>query len=212
MVLDLTPKKALIFRITHKNNIPWILDNGLRCANSPAQDPNFVQIGHQGLISRRGERQVPVPPHGTLSDYVPFYFTPRTPMMGSIVKGQNVPQVDRGNIVILVSSLHRLAEQEIPFVFTDRHAYLAEAEFYSDTTNVGSLDWENWRNSDFARNSENPEKFSRYQAETLVHGLVPIHALLGLACYDDDSKVHLSELIGARNLGLPIKVKKEFYV
>ena len=40
----LTPEKALIFRITDKDNIPWILGNGLHCRNSNHLDPNFVTI------------------------------------------------------------------------------------------------------------------------------------------------------------------------
>ncbi len=27
----LNPQKALIWRIVHRDNIPWILDNGLHC-------------------------------------------------------------------------------------------------------------------------------------------------------------------------------------
>lgn len=33
--VSLNPQKALIWDIVHRNNIPWILDNGLRCGNSP---------------------------------------------------------------------------------------------------------------------------------------------------------------------------------
>jgi len=28
---SLTPEKALIFRITHRDNLPWILEHGLHC-------------------------------------------------------------------------------------------------------------------------------------------------------------------------------------
>ena len=76
MANNLTAEKALIFRITHINNVQWILRNGLRCKNSDVQDPNFVRIGNLELIQRRTARNVPVPPGGTLSDYIPFYFTP----------------------------------------------------------------------------------------------------------------------------------------
>jgi hypothetical protein len=33
----LTPGKALIFRITHRDNAPWILENGFTAANPPAR-------------------------------------------------------------------------------------------------------------------------------------------------------------------------------
>lgn len=28
---NLNPEKALIFRIVHRDNLPWILDHGLHC-------------------------------------------------------------------------------------------------------------------------------------------------------------------------------------
>ncbi|GLR91429.1 DarT ssDNA thymidine ADP-ribosyltransferase family protein [Bradyrhizobium iriomotense] len=76
-----TADNALIFRITHKDNLPellWILDNGLHCRNSDKQDPNFVNIGLVELIDKRKTWAVPLSPKETLSDYVPFYFTPRS--------------------------------------------------------------------------------------------------------------------------------------
>lgn len=72
----LDAKNALIFRITHILNMPWILANGLHCSNSSTQDPNFVTIGHPDLISKRKKKIVPIPPGKTLANYVPFYFTP----------------------------------------------------------------------------------------------------------------------------------------
>jgi len=72
----LTPEKALIFRIIHRDNLPWILENGLHCANSGKSDPNFVPIGNPDLIGKRKVRQVPQAPGGTLSDYVPFFYPP----------------------------------------------------------------------------------------------------------------------------------------
>jgi hypothetical protein len=58
--------------------------NGMHCRNSAIHDPGFVAIGNADLIDKRHYRQVPFHPHGTLSDYVPFYFTPFTPMFLNI--------------------------------------------------------------------------------------------------------------------------------
>ena len=66
MAYNLNPEKALIFRITHISNVPWILRNGLHCKNSDVRDPNFVRIGNLELIQRRTGRSVLVPPGGSL--------------------------------------------------------------------------------------------------------------------------------------------------
>lgn len=49
----LNPEKALIWRIVHRDNIPWILKNGLNglhCGNSQIQSSNWVHIGSADLI------------------------------------------------------------------------------------------------------------------------------------------------------------------
>ena len=86
---ELTPELALIFRLTHVDNLPWILTNGLHCRTSEVQDPDFVEIGNRDLIERRPQRRVPFAPDRTLADYVPFYFTPCTPMLTNIRTGWN---------------------------------------------------------------------------------------------------------------------------
>ena len=84
---NLNPEKALIWRIVHRDNIPWLMENGVHCRNSDNQDPNYVNIGNTELIDKRAHRVVPIDPGGTLSDYVPFYFTPFSPMMFNIKTG-----------------------------------------------------------------------------------------------------------------------------
>ncbi len=131
MSKDLTPEKALIFRIVHRDNVPWILDNGLHCKNSKVLDRKFVEIGNHDLISKRDKHPVVPPPSGTLSDYIPFYFTPFSPMMYNVKTGWGgIRQRNNDEIVIMVSSLRTLQTNKVPFLFTDRHAYLAAARFY----------------------------------------------------------------------------------
>ena len=130
MAISLSSEKALIFRITHIANVPWILSNGLHCKSAKRTDPNFVQIGNPELISKRATRDVPVPPGGSLSNYVPFYFTPFSMMMYNIVTGYGgIRQFPNRDIVILVSSLRSLEGSGVQAVFTDRHAYLKAAQF-----------------------------------------------------------------------------------
>lgn len=68
-VNELTPDRALIFRLTHADNLSWILDHGLHCNASDVLDPNFVEIGNADLILKRPTRRVPVTPGGTLDHY-----------------------------------------------------------------------------------------------------------------------------------------------
>jgi ssDNA thymidine ADP-ribosyltransferase, DarT len=92
-----------------RDNVPWIMANGMHARNSGVVDPNFVPIGNPDLIDKRHSRRVPCAPHGTLSDYVPFYFTPFTPMLFNIKTGFNgVQRRPLDEVVIFVSSLRKL--------------------------------------------------------------------------------------------------------
>jgi ssDNA thymidine ADP-ribosyltransferase DarT-like protein len=200
----LTPEKALIFRITHVANVPWILANGLHCSNSNLSDPNYVQIGNVDIIARRTQRNVPVAPGGTLSDYIPFYFTPFSPMLLNIKTGFNgVTQRPMEEIAILVSSLREAQERGIGFVFTDRHAYLQAAEFYNDLERLDRIAWPILQARNFKRDPDDPGKFERYQAEALIYRHLPIDAILGVVCYGAQQQEHVQQ--NCDNLGLPMK-------
>jgi hypothetical protein len=180
----LNSEKALIFRITHVDNVPWILANGLHCSNSHQFDPNYVPIGNAEIITRRATRIVPIAPGGTLGDYVPFYFTPFSPMLLNIKTGKlGVTQRPMSEIAILVTSLPDLQKQGVPFVFTDRHAVLATAEFHDSLDRLDRIDWPRLQARDFKRDPDDPGKFERYQAEALVHRNLPTAAILGIICY-----------------------------
>lgn len=189
MTLNLTAEKALIFRITHIENVPWILKNGLHCKNSALQDPDFVRIGNLDLIQRRTTRDVPVSPGGKLSDYIPFYFTPFSMMRHNIRTGYGgIRKFPAAELAFLVSSLHNLAACGVPTVFSDRHAYLQTARFFTSLDDLYYIDWGILQRRDFRRDVDDPEKTDRYQAEALVHKHLPVEQLEGIVCQSENEK------------------------
>jgi hypothetical protein len=208
----LGPDAAHIFRITHVRNVPWILAHGLDCKSSNIADPAFVPIGMSELIEKRSTRAVPVPPAGSLGDYVPFYFTPWSVMLYNIKTGHNnVTRRANPEIAILVSSLHTLKRFGVDFVFTNGHAYMQETDYFTDLANLGEIDWEILRRKDFQRDPEDPGKIGRYQAEALVHRHLPVGALHGIACYDDATKSMIETQVQRQNLELPVKAIPQWY-
>ncbi len=106
---NLNPEKALIWRIVHRDNLSWILENGLYCGNGGLQAPGWVNIGNPELIDKRANHPVPLQPGGFLNDYVPFYFTPFSPMLRNIHTGWGGIQrrSQRGNFDPRVQSASR---------------------------------------------------------------------------------------------------------
>ena len=114
-----------IYHITHLRNLPNILkDGGLWCDHIVSEgNLAHVSIAHQHIKDRRAAKHVPVSAGGTLAEYVPFYFAPRSPMLYAIHRGNVIGYAEgQKPILHLVSSAEAVQKAKIPFAFTDGHA------------------------------------------------------------------------------------------
>ncbi len=203
---------TLVYRITHIANVPWILDNGLHALSTGVRDPNFVPIGNPDLIDKRQYRFVDAGPGGTLDDYVPFYFGTHSAMLYNIHTGRVVGvDATQRDLVYLFSSVERIQDARVPFVFTDRHAYVANAAFLIHLEDLNQLDWELIRGRDFRRDPNRPDKLERRAAEFLVHRHLPVTGILGMACYDEAGCARIGAEIAQRNLDLHVEVRRNWY-
>lgn len=48
---NLNPQKALIWRIIHRDNLPWVLEHGLHCGNSTVRSEHWINIGNNDATS-----------------------------------------------------------------------------------------------------------------------------------------------------------------
>src|ERR1700739_766863 len=135
----LTQQNAYIFRITAIQNLGYIIQHGIACRNCEPQDENFVEIGGPDIIGKRDNKTVPIEPGGTLSDYIPFYFAPRSPMLGSIFIKESFPQEE---IIYIVSKASVVQKANIPFAFSNGHALMDFSIFKNTTTELSIIDWE----------------------------------------------------------------------
>jgi len=133
-------------------------------------------------------------------------------MMYNIKTGHNnVTQRHNAEIAILVSSLHKIKELGLQFVFTNGHAYVEESEHFDDLADLDKIDWDLLRSRNFQRDPEDPGKLVRYQAEALVHRKVPVDALMGIACYDVTVKRQIQVEVDRRQLAIDVKTLPEWY-
>lgn len=206
------PAEKWLFRITHLRNLPHILVHGLCPSASGNQDPSFVPIGDQSLISVRKDLEVPIEPGGLFSEYVPFYLGARSPMLYQIQKGgEDVAQVAQSDIVYLVVALSCIKEKQLAYVFTDGHARTKVTRFYNSEADFDKLDWDTISARQWNNTEEDPDRRRRKQAELMVKGVVPIGCVQYLLTFDEASRAVVQKMVEEAGLAIPVHVKREFY-
>jgi hypothetical protein len=204
------PIPTRIYRITHYSNVPAILQEGIYCANHAAcQTRTYQSIGDTSLIARRNTIAVPVSKGGVLNDYVPFYLGPRSPMLFVINKRDEDAQSE---VVYLISTVQTIEQMQLPFAFTDGHAYEAISTFHDDPSHLAALDWLDIYSHQWAVDPiQYPHLRRHKQAEFLVHDHVPVNALLGIAVYNDHIRVLIEGMVKQAGLTIPVRVYRPWY-
>ena len=182
------------FRITHIDNIPHIIKYGIVKPDSPNRNPRFVAIGDPEIIRTRGQRIVK---GYNLSDFIPFYFGPRSPMLYVIQHGYNgVRRLSPEDIVYCVVRLDNLLTSDISCVFTDGHALNILSEFYQKNDlvrvdeivrydDVYSSRWDSSIDIDLKR---------RKEAELLVKDDLPEEYIKGFVVYNENARNRLIDV------------------
>ena len=174
-----------IYHITHVNNLQRIFaEGGLRC-DRDAQKLKSVNIGHRHIKERRMNRRVPVGPGGTVGDYVPFYFAPRSPMLyaiqGGMVEGYAEGQKP---VIYLRSTIEAVTEAGLRWVFTEGHADMLFTDFFDDLKDLDKVDWALMQARYWHDTNDDPDRKRRRQAEFLVHEFFPWELVSYIGVYD----------------------------
>lgn len=203
-----------LYRMTHIENIPHILQYGIVHHSSPNRNPNYISIGDQSLINFRSTKSVPVGNNSIiLGDFIPFYFGVRMPMLYVIQIGGNFVKEARkaDEIVHVAVPLKKIVESSFLFYFSDGHATDILTTFY-DKNSIDKLpsiiDWNAVTSIKWSGDGIETDIKRRKQAEFLVkHDLSP-DFIAGFVCYNDKAK---NQLISYDIDGQRIKVFPKAY-
>ncbi len=169
-------RATAIYHITHLRNLPSILQEGGLCCDNTVAERTLTptEIGYQHIKERRTSKPVLLAPGGTLADYVPLYFAPRSPMLYAIAKGL-VAGYDEGQepVLHLVTTAEYIERQNLAFVFTDGHAVMAFSTFFNNLESLDHIDWDIMKARYWMDTLEDNDRKRRRQAEFLVHDFLP---------------------------------------
>lgn len=169
-----------IYHVTHIRNLTGILSEGVVVCDRDASIRNLCEqsIAYHQIKERRMRRRVArllggrIAAGGVLADYVPFYFTNRSPMLGAIHTGK-VEHYEGGQeaVIYLVAYVEEVAQTDAVWCFTNGHAVEQMTDFYDDLDELKKVDWDavkTWRWGGRWLQSD-PDILRRKQAEFLVH-------------------------------------------
>jgi hypothetical protein len=202
-----------VYHITQFRNFASIAAGGvLRCDNDcKVNGVQFVSIAYDDLKARRTNWPVHVGPRGTLADYVPFYFAPRSPMLyaiaGGWVAGYSGGQVEVAHLVFSLRDIARAGE----FVITDGHAATPLTDQFDDLAGLERIDWSIMREKYWRDTDEDGDRKRRRQAELLVVGSVPFSAVKQIGVMTTAVAEEVREtLVGAAHQP-PVVVRRDWY-
>ena len=203
-----------IYHITHLENLSSIIrQGGLYCSGTVQQQSmNPLEIGYTDLKDKRSGWSVPRGPGGTLSDYVPFYFAPRSPMLYAIKKGQ-VAGYNAGQrpIVHLLVPIERVVEYGLPFVFTDGHAIKNPSKFFDNLDDLQQVDWKIMKDTSWHDTPEDGDRKRRRQAEFLVHRHVPWELIRGIGVHDKGIAEQVRQIVAGADYQPRVVVRRNWY-
>jgi hypothetical protein len=200
-----------IYHITHINNLLSIIEkNGLYCdAQISSMDPQSV--AYPAIKERRRNIEVPFFPGSYLSDFVPFYFTYRSPMLYAI-HTKCVPSCidySQDSIIYFVSKINNILEYSKDYFFTNGHPVEAVTNFFHDIADLDKIDWELIDSRSWANTPEDNDRKRRKQAEFLLKSFAPLALFDKIVVYDENTKREIESLFSS--LQIPIEVIGSWY-
>lgn len=202
-------ENILLYHLTHINNLQSILQQGNLWSHALVRKNaiSYKDVANQDVQTRRERTKIPIGVVGSLHEYVPFYFAPRSPMLYALCM-QQIPQND---IVYFMTNKEMIQQYCSSFVFTDAHAIRRLTNFYTQLSDLNKIDWELMKASQWADTDDDPNRKARRQAEFLVYNEVPLSACLGFAVYSNPAKRKVEEMLQDADITLPVAVRKSFY-
>lgn len=201
-----------IYRITHRDNIPYLLANGICARNHPQYSATYVNIGHSDVIAARAATNVRIPDYGLMHDYVPFYYNIKSIMLYNIITGyRGVTQRNQDAIVALVAQIATVVNSGRRFFFTDGQGNARMTSHYNNTAELEKIDWGLISSGNFRNDNSDPDKTRRYQAEFHVHNELPLAHLAGIATYNEATAEWVRQAVANQGLQILVKPKPSLY-
>jgi hypothetical protein len=203
-----------VYHLTHLDNLISILARDGLLANSAMQQQSisYKDLAYQSIQARRARIEVPCGVGGKLTDYVPFYFAPRSPMLYTIHQ-RNVPTYTEGQeaLIYLVSTVEAIHQASLSFVFTEGHGIMATTEFFDDLAQLNQVDWQVMSLKYWFDTPDDNDRKRRRQAEFLVHQFFPWRLVTEIGAINAQMKRQVEQCLQTLTHQPAVIVRRNWY-
>ena len=208
-------KNIRLYHITNISNLHSILSHGQLYSYNDLKSLSisYRNIAYNHIQEHRSQIQISCGSGGTLHDYIPFSFAPRSPMLYSIYQG-NVQEYQDGQepVIHLVTAIENIVEHNIPFVFTDGHAAMAFTQFYDNLEDIDKkVDLELMKVRYWRDTEQYPDRKRRRQAEFLIYKSCSWHVIRGIGVINSSMKQQVEEVLEQYLVQTPVQVFTDWY-
>jgi hypothetical protein len=173
-----------------------------------AQHMASMNIGYSHIKERRIRHPVTAAAGGTLGNYVPFNFCPRSVMLYVVSQGHEDYREGQQPIVHLLSSIETIRATGRSWFFTDRHADLGYANQFDILDKLDEVDWSVMPLQQWGGDQEVKEK---RQAEFLVHEWCPWSAIEVIGVMNQEIAARVGSAIDGSVYKPRVEIHREWY-
>jgi hypothetical protein len=196
-----------VSHITHVDNLGSILEQDCLWSDAKRIELGLMNqnIGYSHIKQRRLTHLVSVAAGGTIGQYVPFNFCPRSVMLYVIYQGHENYDGGQEKIVHLISDTDTVRATNQDCFFTDIHADLAFAEQIADFNRINELNFNKIHAKYWQEFKE--EK----QAEFLAYQAVSWNCIRQIAVKTPELALEVEQLLSKSSHKPEILIKPEWY-
>jgi hypothetical protein len=200
-----------VYRIVPLANLRDDLTKGLFSKSSAPPQTNRLVIANTEVIKERDKRTVPCFPGTVVNDFVPFYFSVRTPMLYNLVTGIGVLRVPQENIIYLCCRFSELATDPFQWCFTNGNAAKTITKYYTEHSDLKLLDWKSIETEDFRHDNADgdEDRVRKKHAEFLVYGHVPASKISQIVVLNAATKRKVESILEACGLAINVYINPE---
>lgn len=211
------PDNPKIFHIVHIDHLGSIVRDGALFSYaimSQRSDNPGTNIGMGHIKERRMLKSVGDSAAGTVGEYVPFYFCPRSVMLYIMYKGDHPDITYRGGqapVIHLVSDMDQAtswaAAQGRSWAFTNANASTGYVQFFHGKHQLNELRWDLIKLRDFRPQQVSEAKHSEF----LVKDSFAWELITGIVVYNEATKRLVEEAIKDAKHKPIVKVCEQWY-